>query len=499
MWIAPVFLAFAPAYFQVMMGGLTEVLFAGLLVAGLYFFSKEKYVTAALVITFLPFARSEAYFVLPFFGLAFLWQKNWRAILALALGPLLVSVLAWFVVDDFWWMITKNPYTGAKDIYGTGEPWFFLKNFGQIPGAFIRDSAAVGLVLFLAFGFFKRNRAQMPTLLLAAACGVSIVVAHSVFWWKGLYGSMGLLRVLATIIPICILFAFYAFSWASRFINSKWLIPLLLYGCYISFSNTQYLHPFAKKPEKTEKEIQQLAAWFESSKYAGTSNVWYMQPAIGYYLDIDNFNALESRQLWYLNHILPSNALKNGGLIIWDAARGPNEGKCSKEKLFADRHLKLVKSIVSEADTTLESDFLVELLVFEKQIDATNDTLAFADFNVYRPILEDRFERIKTDADGRKYFVMESFTESNDIFTCWQQDQASWNTNRFELRIDAEIDLDIYLVVLFEDGTEETIPWQAGVFALPHLKKPWVKMSLFIKKPVEKATKVYGWQLLKLR
>ena len=499
MWAAPIFLALAPAYYQVMMGGLTEVLFAGIVVAGLYYFSKEKYVLAALLITWLPFARSEAYFVVPFFALAFVAKRQWLPLVLLGVGPFVMSILGWFVFDDFFWMISNNPYTGAKDIYGSGEPWFFLEKFGQIPGEFIRNSAVVGLFLFIGLGFFKRNHAQLPTLLIAAACGVSILAAHSIFWWKGLYGSMGLLRVLATIIPLCILFAFYAFSWVSRFVNSKWLIPFLLYGFYITYGNTAYLHPFAKGPEKEERQIQLLADWYNHSTFKDTKNVWYMQPAIGYYLEIDNFSENDSRQLWYLNHVLPSNSIRNGGLIIWDAARGPSEGKTSKEMLLADRHLKLVKSIISEADTTLENDFLVELLLFEKQIDSSNDTLAFADFNaINRPILEHRLDRIlREDSTGRKYFSMETITASYDVFTFWEADRASWEAKYYTFKMATSAEPELFLTTEFEDGSSDLQSVDRMNFVLPTFKKPVVKTSLVVKNNKEEALRVYRWELLK--
>lgn len=58
-WTLALLLLFSPLYFIVLQSALTEPLFSLLLVSAVYFCFREKYIAAALVISFLMFSRSE--------------------------------------------------------------------------------------------------------------------------------------------------------------------------------------------------------------------------------------------------------------------------------------------------------------------------------------------------------------------------------------------------------------------------------------------------------
>ncbi|MGL4597293.1 MAG: hypothetical protein ACRCYO_07195, partial [Bacteroidia bacterium] len=66
--LAAVLTVFAPLAFVVSLSGLTEPLFGLVLIAGLYSVVKGHFKTAAILLSFLPFVRSEGFFLLPLVG-----------------------------------------------------------------------------------------------------------------------------------------------------------------------------------------------------------------------------------------------------------------------------------------------------------------------------------------------------------------------------------------------------------------------------------------------
>ena len=71
-WLTPVFALFAPIYYVTLITGLTEPLFGLVLMAGIYLVLKQNFTASALLISFLPFARTEGFVLLPLFALAYL-------------------------------------------------------------------------------------------------------------------------------------------------------------------------------------------------------------------------------------------------------------------------------------------------------------------------------------------------------------------------------------------------------------------------------------------
>ena len=499
-WAAPILLAFSPVYFHVTMSGLTEVLFAFIVVAGLYFLSKGKFTWAALILTWLPFARSEAYFITPLFGLAFLLKKEWLAVLALFVGPLVLSMAAYFSFGDFWWMITHNPYTGAADIYGHGLFSHFIDHANAIFGWVVFVLAILGMIFSFASIKQVLKSNEVLVLIISSFSFLFVFLAHSIFWWKGLYGSLGLIRVMATISPLAVLLSLFAFDKLMSYLHER-IGGILIVGVSIyTIINLFSFEVFNKEPNDYEKLVQELSVWHKNSEHANNPNIWFHYPPIGVYLDIDNFEENDSRPLWFLNPILPSNAIREGGLIIYDGARAPNEGKTSKEMLFADRHLKLIKQVQPDFDLREMNNVKFEFLVFEKQTDCLNDTLALADFNVNRPILEKRLERIMTDENGRKYFRMQTMTSHIEVYAFWEKDRTCWEAENYQFTVEADKPLKMLFQIHYKDGRFESFPIsEDGKFNTPKKSDDVVKYVMRIAtENSEEPTKVYGWRLLKV-
>lgn len=134
-WVAIPFVIFTPIYYNLLFNPLTETLMAFLAVLSVYLFIKDRFDISALVVGFMPFARLEAFVVFPVFIVAFLIRKKFRPVFLLFGGYFFFGLIGYVVFGDFFWFITKNPYSGgATDIYGKGELLHFIYKTNNIIG-----------------------------------------------------------------------------------------------------------------------------------------------------------------------------------------------------------------------------------------------------------------------------------------------------------------------------------------------------------------------------
>ncbi len=141
---------FTPVYFILMFTPLTEVSFSFFLALSILLFFKRKYYLSALVLSFLPLIRNEGIVLFPLFILAFSLKRKMLTIPLLTVGFWLISLLGFSYYDDFWWLITKMPYSGdAVDIYGSGSLFHFLNDTRGILGYPIAVLFIAGLIISL--------------------------------------------------------------------------------------------------------------------------------------------------------------------------------------------------------------------------------------------------------------------------------------------------------------------------------------------------------------
>jgi hypothetical protein len=216
------------------------------------------------------------------------------------------------------------------------------------------------------------------------------------------------------------------------------------------------------------------------------------------YCDIDQFDAFNSQPLYYLNQVLPSNQIRTGGLIVYDGARAPNEGRTSRETLLYDRHLKLVKDMQPSQPIVDGNGFNFELLVFEKQPDLSNDTLAFENFSKHRPFIEDRFGKVQRDSTGRKFLELSGMTQWFEVFYFWGEEKNWWQADSFTMDVIFEGHVGVILYINTNDkGTIEFYPPEK-TFAMPVplAEVNWAQIGIFCPNK-EKPGRVYGWSLTK--
>ncbi|MFU8843935.1 MAG: hypothetical protein ACNA7V_09035 [Bacteroidales bacterium] len=345
--LAIVFTVFAPIYFILLPTGLTEPLFSLLLILSVYLMLSRRYVLSAIVISFLPLVRTEGLVILPLFFLALITHRKYMTVFLLVSGPLIYSIIGYFYFGDFFWLITHSPYGGAKDIYGSGDFFRFVKSAGKITG--IPEAVLIGVGIIGIFkdlvssGFKSSTQKNLGFFLLVAAPLLIYLAAHSYVWWKGIGGSLGLIRVMAGIIPLASLLALKGYNTLMTLFKIPGKAVIVV---SIALSITIAYYPLFKYHDfplnESERTVAEAASWLRDSEHFNYK-IYYYHLYFIHYLGIDPFNtSLCQEKIPDRNQ--PSHLIPEGSIIQWDSHFGPNEGRLPLENLINDPNLVLLKT-----------------------------------------------------------------------------------------------------------------------------------------------------------
>jgi hypothetical protein len=374
------FLFFTPCYFPTLNSGLTEPFFGLVLIVSIYLFFEKKYFFSVLLVSFLPFVRSEGNIIILLFFVMLLYRKKLWHLPLLAFGTFLYSVIGFFYYNDFFWIKNQNPYTGHNaDIYGHGELLHFVKNHNFIWGTTLGVLFVAGCVAIF-YALTRKKTAEkkdevssfLPEeLVLIYGSFILYFVAHSIFWWKGLVGSLGLLRVMAAIAPcsafICLRgFNLFANPLFKKFRLLEYLvIPVVLFFViYSPFKHDYY--PFRLDAEQTL--LKQAGSWYKSSVFA-RKKVYYLYPYFAHVLDVDPFDPNKVGELWGLYPSIREwgiDAIPDSTVIFWDGHFGPNECRIPLDTIMNDPNFQLIKSFKPETPFTVLGGYFFEIHVFLK-------------------------------------------------------------------------------------------------------------------------------------
>lgn len=349
------FLLFTPSYFPTLNSGLTEPFFGFILIASIYLMFSERYLWACILVSFLPFVRTEGNLILPLFFIVLLYRRKFLSSLFLAFGTLVYSIIGFFYFNDFFWIKNQNPYDGGnKDFYGTGDLFHFIDRHNLIWGTALGYLFLIGLVA-LVFNSFQtithkqiKDKKLPEELFLIYGSFIIYFVAHSIFWWKGLANSLGLLRVLAAVIPCSALICLRGFHFVMiPFLREKKIIAFVIIATTIFWViRSPFKHEyFPFKMDSEQVVVKQAGEWFIASPYA-SKKVYYLHPYLPHVLNIDSFNPEKVGELWGLYPNIKAYgiaSIPDSSIIFWDAHFGPNECRIPLETLISDANFELLK------------------------------------------------------------------------------------------------------------------------------------------------------------
>ena len=351
-WWAPFLCFFAYSFFLIQSSGLTEPLFAVFLIAIVYFEVKDKTALALTLLSFLPFVRAEGWVVALIIIVYILASKKIKYLPYIFIGTVLYGIVGLFVFNDFLWMFHQNPYNGVESKYGSGEVFHYFIQIPYLIGLPISILLILGM--FKGVLSFVRGELGKKELLLIYGITLGYIVAHSIFWYFGLFHSFGLNRVLLVLVP---LFAFIAYRGMELFVSLiSFIKPIYIKALLIA---SIVIFPFIDNkmamqlPENYElndnqKHLKEVSIWLETNNYASRSmytNAYFipfqLNKRIGY-----NDELIEMKELQKSNP-------KKGAIIAWDSYFAMTDSEVSKEYIDSTFDVTLLKTFIGSDDYTV--------------------------------------------------------------------------------------------------------------------------------------------------
>jgi hypothetical protein len=363
---AVIFVCFTPLYFVMLFTGLTELTFSLFLVAGIDLVLKKKTVAAAIVISFSPFVRTEGFLLLPVFFVVMLVNRDFRATPFLCTGLVVYSLVGSFHFGDIFWVVQRNPYVGARDIYGHGQFLDYFRKTETILGTPLSIMVAFGVTVTL-FRFFKefgRDKSLVTFTLLGLGSASVYILAHSYVWWWGLAGSLGLERVMAGILPPLVIAAIIGLE-LSTFIRIRTITVLILLFAMLMVIREPFIqYRIPNRMDPPQKLMNTTVDWLKTRKLTN-DKVYYYDPFAVFLLGTDPWDdTLVQERLPDPEN--PGKSVEKGSLLIWDSHFGPNEGRLPLERVLESGQFALLKRFTPERHFTVLGGYPFEIHVFRK-------------------------------------------------------------------------------------------------------------------------------------
>ena len=360
-FIAPIVLIFTPLYFVLTFSGLTEILFSFLIIYSTYLFIKNKYILGAIIISFLPFARSEGLIIIGVFGFFLLLKKEWKIIPYLILGHLVYSFAGYFYYDDILWVFTKIPYAKMSSTYENGNLFHFVHQLFYVIGAPIYLLLIAGITALIKKYINDRTSLFNEVSVLIFGGFLSFFVSHSLFWYLGIFNSMGLKRVLIAVAPFIAIIALMGYNFLTNFSfkNNTYLkrgiqFSLVLIVIVFPFtSNKSAIHW-----EKDFKLVKNQELAIEVINYIENINsektYIYSYP---YFSDLLKINHSDKSIRVNLSNDNLKN-IKENDIVIWDSWICAIENGISEKNIREIPYLKELKTFRIQ-DENGEYSFIV--------------------------------------------------------------------------------------------------------------------------------------------
>ncbi|MBP7496811.1 MAG: hypothetical protein KA792_04020 [Bacteroidales bacterium] len=354
------FVLLIPLYFRICFTSLTEISFSLLLSLSILLFLDKKYIAGTILVSFLPFARTESVLLFPAFALILIFRKQLLKIPLFLTGSIVYTIAGAWYYKDFYWIINKCPYQPFDNSYGRGKLFDFVKALPDDLGWVLIILSLSGFI-FMFFKYiysfrsvFKKEFYLNEEFLLISFNFLVFFIAHSLLWYFGLFHSFGLTRVVAAVYPLSALVALYGLNFILQFFPSNFSV-FRNWGKFINvqhiilfivitfvFINNYKKNKVPFRDNLEEELIYSCSNWLkaEQIKY---SKVFFFHPSVIMAFEINPYEKKTGEEAWFVNKEKPSISLPAEAIIIWDAHFAVNEGQFPLKSLIEDPDLVLLK------------------------------------------------------------------------------------------------------------------------------------------------------------
>lgn len=345
----PLILLAANDYSLTILAGLTEPLFNLLLLASALYLVTKKWILFAIIVSFLPFARSEGQLPLILAVILLIYNKQFKTIPFIGLGFLMYALIGWGLKGNFWWYFTDHPYSMENDIYGHGAWNHYLLLYKDYIGDFGLIVLIVGIPTAVYF-LIKRKWefVQFEVAFYAYGVFLGVVVLHSYFWATGQNGSLGLTRIATQGMPLFVLIHL-GYIGRMKWTNHKYSI--IVWVCVFLFLAQSLLKTkqYPKHPNTIEIQLAKTKAFLQPY-LKDNRKVYYSFPYFGYLMDENPLiSASNNTSKFYVTHSIEKDLkhlFHKGDFIVWDSHFGPQEAGLPLDLIAKHNELVLVNEFI---------------------------------------------------------------------------------------------------------------------------------------------------------
>ncbi|MBK5285773.1 MAG: hypothetical protein JJE25_10260 [Bacteroidia bacterium] len=357
-----------PMYFILMISSLTEILLSFVIIFSAWLFLNKKYFWFAVVASFLPFARTEGFFLLPVFALPLLYEKKFRTIPFLLTATIFYSIIGSFAYHDLFWIINQMPYIGGDNVYGSGSLFHFVTSYKELTGLLpaLLLVTGTGVLIFQSVKENKSNNFSDYEWLLIFLPFFFYFAMHSFLWWRGLGSSLGLTRVIAGVLPCAALLCLRGWNFIYELLPDKKYIRLSLLSVLLfllmrePFKRNRIPYPLSG----TEEIVNESSKWLSQSEYF-RNKIYYNDPTFCFFLDINPYDSSRIKE-----HVPdrehPESGIGEGEIVLWDAHFSPNEGGLPLDRMTDNSHFTLLKKFEPAETFQVLGGYNFAVYVFRK-------------------------------------------------------------------------------------------------------------------------------------
>ena len=364
----------APDYFRIQFSGLTEPLFGFVLIGGVALLVQGRPGWSAVLVSWLPFVRSEGFILLGLWVVCLVWQRQWRALPLVGLGYLVYSAVGAAVLGEPGWVFGRNAYPTISP-YGHGSWDTFAVALLYLMGWVMTVLVVLGggqLMMRLTQKATWRNPLFPAELLLVYGVIFVFVAAHTLFWVFGLFGSAGMTRVLTVLTPLLALVALRGLS-CLLLLGRTALAQQRIAGSVAALT-VALLFTGLRMEMRWERDfgqpgdlalIERATSWYRQQPSLARRLVIMQHPAVVVALDIDIF-AYEGRTSTAAFGRPQMSKLPLGTVVFWDDWFSPVEGGLPLDSLAKNPRFRQcwAGSALRQANDTGRGT--CRLLLFEK-------------------------------------------------------------------------------------------------------------------------------------
>ncbi len=359
-WLAPLLFLTCPVVFDNAVSSLTEIICALFLILFIHWSLRGKFFLGAIIVSFMPFARSEGFVILGVAAMFFFFTRRWKFIPLLAVGSIILNCIGYWYTGIPLWIFDSNPYVNTEiTSYGSGSFFHFfiwaIPVFG-IGFLFLLKSTWLNAHTILnrltidwkstvvseESKSFMLKHQVIFWIVLGSFWGY--FMAHTVLWWQGMWASLGLLRVMFVVAVPMVLLALIELN---KFLDSRPLIGswktinvIIVLLCGTAFgTNTLILGAVGAPVEYGIEEtvLSEMKGWMKKEGVTTEGCVFAGHSYVSLALDRDPFDYTKMNQLRSFKYA------QKGDLIVWDGHYGPNEENTPLSMLEADTTLMFLK------------------------------------------------------------------------------------------------------------------------------------------------------------